>query len=62
MLKKALFTLGNSMSARLGTIAATWLVTTLGVDGELARQIGLGLSAGFLVGLDVLADHFKVAM
>lgn len=61
MLKKALYTIGNSVAVRLGTIAATWLVATLGVDGELARQVSVGLSAGFLIGIDLLADHFKVS-
>lgn len=54
MLKKTLISVGAAVAARLGTIAGTWLVVTLGVDGDLAGQIGVGLTAGVLVGVDMI--------
>ena len=58
MLKKALISVGTALAARAGTITATWLVATLGVDGNLAGQIGVGLSAGILVGIDLLTSRY----
>lgn len=58
MLKKSLISVGTALAARAGTIAGTWLVVTLGIDADLAGQIGVGLTAGILVGVDMITARW----
>lgn len=57
-LKTAIKSVGVAVAARLGTFAGTWLVATWGIQGDLATQIGAGLTAGMLVGLDMLTGKY----
>lgn len=48
----------QAVALRVGAIAGTWLVATLGISGDLATQVGTGLTAGLLIGFDELTRRW----
>lgn len=51
-LKNAIKGTLQAVALRAGAIAGTWLVATFGIPGDLATQVGTGLTAGLLIGFD----------
>lgn len=61
MLKNSLKQLANGLLSRLGTATAAWLVTTVGVNGELAHQTGILVTGAGLVIADLLIGKLTKA-